>query len=151
VLCDRPAPRATKRCSFGVQITPSNPPDLGGATRGLLCPGMAISIAPIQPGVVLAGPPSSGRATSGTAAHGTGGLPLGSSYFPGQPWPRPRGPGTQAERRSAAGALLNIPLQYSNCFRPCTSELYRKLSSFGTFSSSLHIDHDALDRSLGVP
>ena len=42
----RCAPRATKRCSFGVQITPSNPLDLGGAARGLLGPGMAISIVP---------------------------------------------------------------------------------------------------------
>ena len=46
----RCAPRATKRCSFGVQTTPSNPLDLGGAARGLLGPGMAISIVPVQPG-----------------------------------------------------------------------------------------------------
>ena len=42
----RCAPRATKRCSCGVHITPSNPLDLGGAARGLLGPGMAISIVP---------------------------------------------------------------------------------------------------------
>jgi hypothetical protein len=50
--------------------------------------------------------PRAERATWGTAAHGTGGLPQGSSYSLGQPWLRPRGPKAQTERRSSAGALL---------------------------------------------